>query len=105
MIVNQMPLNQQSFYTNLGNSGIIGFIDESDRKILDIGCGAGDTGKLIRSIYPDTEVIGITCSESEYDRASRNLSSCICLNIEQDTLADKYEKGFDVLTFSQYSPN
>ncbi len=102
-----MPLNQQSFYTNLGNSGIIGFIDESDRKILDIGCGAGDTdiGRLIRSIYPDTEVVGITCSESEYDQASQNLSFCTCLNIEQDTLADKYEKVFDVLTFSQYSPN
>jgi 2-polyprenyl-3-methyl-5-hydroxy-6-metoxy-1,4-benzoquinol methylase len=100
MIANQMPLNQQSFYTNSGNSGIIEFIDESDRKILDIGCGAGDTGRLIRSVYPDTEVVGITCSESEYDRASQNLSHCICINIEQDALPDKYEKVFDVLIFS-----
>ncbi len=95
-----MTLNQQSFYTNSGNSSIIGFINESDRKILDIGCGAGDTGKLIRSIYSDTEVVGVTCSKSEYDQATQHLSSCICLDIEQDTLPDKYEKVFDVLICS-----
>jgi 2-polyprenyl-3-methyl-5-hydroxy-6-metoxy-1,4-benzoquinol methylase len=100
MITSQMPLNQQSFYTNSGNSGITRFIEESDVKILDIGCGAGDTGKLIRSIYPDTEVVGITCSESEYNRASQNLSSCLCINIEQDILPEKYEQVFDVLIFS-----
>ncbi len=93
-------LNSNSFYSNKGNSSILQFIDKSDRAILDVGCGAGDTGKLILSIYPDIEVVGITCSQVEYDQASQNLSSCIYMNVEQETLPDKYQNLFDVLVLS-----
>jgi 2-polyprenyl-3-methyl-5-hydroxy-6-metoxy-1,4-benzoquinol methylase len=99
-MIRNMPLNQQSFYKNSGNLGIIELIDDSDKSILDIGCGAGDTGKLIQSIYPNSEVVGITCSQLEYEQATQNLSSCICINIEQDTLPVQYQKKFDVLIFS-----
>jgi len=33
-------LNKDTFYSNKGNYGVLDFIDESDRQILDIGCGA-----------------------------------------------------------------
>ena len=93
-------LNSNSFYSNKGNAQIIQFINAEDRLILDVCCGAGDTGKLIRATYPETEVIGITCSQAEYAQANQNLNSCICMNIEQDTLPDQYQNSFDVILFS-----
>lgn len=93
-------LNSNSFYSNNGNAKVIQFINAEDFMILDVGCGAGDTGKLIRSIYPDTEIVGITCSQTEYVQGSKNLSSCICINIEQDPLPDKYQNLFDAIIFS-----
>lgn len=95
-----MTLNQKTFYTNSGNSSIVNFISESDLTILDIGCGAGDTGKLIRSIYPSTEVIGVTCSQSEYNQAIQSLNSCIHIDIEKQTLPEEHERLFDVIIFS-----
>lgn len=93
-------LNSNSFYSNKGNTQVMQFINAEDCFILDVGCGAGDTGSLIRSTYPKTEVIGITCSQSEYAQAAKKLSSCICINIEQDNLPDKYHNLFDVILFS-----
>ena len=93
-------LNSNSFYSNKGNAQVIQFINTEDCLILDVGCGAGDTGKLIRATHPETEVIGITCSQAEYDEATKKLSSCIFINIEQDNLPDKYQNLFDVILFS-----
>ena len=93
-------INSNSFYSNSGNSKVIQFIDKNDRLILDVGCGAGDTGKLILSVYPNSEVVGITCSQVEYNQASQNLSCCININVEIENLPDKYLNLFDVLIFS-----
>ena len=93
------PLNSNSFYVNQGNSSILQFIDESDRTILDIGCGTGMTGTLIHSIYPQTHITGITCSEAECSEASRNLDYCLCLDIEKDIISSLPHKQFDVLSF------
>ncbi|RCJ35194.1 methyltransferase type 12 [Nostoc punctiforme NIES-2108] len=93
------PLNSNSLYSNCGNASILQFIDESDRTILDIGCGAGDTGKLIRSVYPETHVTGITCSEAEYREAIQKLDYCICIDVERDVLPTLTYKNFDVLSF------
>ncbi len=93
------PLNSNSLYTNQGNSSVFQFIDESDRTILDIGCGAGDTGNLILSIYPQTYVIGITCSEHEYREVMQKLDICLCMDIERYTVANLAYKQFDILIF------
>ena len=93
------PLNNDSLYSNQGNPSILKLLDESDRTILDIGCGAGDTGKLIRSIYPKTHVTGITCSEAEYREAVKKLDYCICIDVERDVLPSLTHKQFDVLSF------
>ena len=93
-------LNINSFYSNTGNPSVLQFIDKNDRLILDVGCGAGDTGKLILSVYPNSEVVGITCSQVEYNQASQNLSCCININVEIENLPDKYLNLFDVLIFS-----
>lgn len=92
-------LNKDTFYSNKGNYGVLDFIDESDLLILDIGCGAGDTGNLIQETYPNTKVVGITCSQAEYEQATKKLSSCIQLNLEDETLPNISQQTFDVLCF------
>lgn len=92
-----MPLNSNSFYTNRGNSSVLRLLEASDRTILDIGCGAGDTGQLIRSVYPNTHITGITCSSLEYEQAIKKLDHCICMDIERELPIAQYE--FDVICF------
>jgi len=95
----QISLNSKTFYQNSGNRSILQFLDESDRLILDIGCGAGDTGRLIQETYPNTKVTGVTCSQIEYEEALTKLSSCVYLNLEDETLPDIPKQTFDVLCF------
>jgi 2-polyprenyl-3-methyl-5-hydroxy-6-metoxy-1,4-benzoquinol methylase len=94
-----ISLNRNSLYTNQGNSTILQFLDECDRTILDIGCGAGDTGQLIRSVYPITHITGITCSSLEYEQATKKLDCCVCLDIEREPLPTLPHQEFDVLCF------
>jgi len=95
----QISLNSKTFYQNSGNRSILQFLAESDRLILDIGCGAGDTGRLIQETYPNTKVTGVTCSQIEYEEALTKLSSCVYLNLEDETLPDIPKQTFDVLCF------
>ncbi|WP_375467434.1 class I SAM-dependent methyltransferase [uncultured Nostoc sp.] len=91
------PLNSDSLYSNQGNPSILKLLDESDRQILDIGCGVGSNGKLIHELYPLTQVTGVTCSQTEYQRASQQLSHCIYTDVERDTFY--LDQEFDVLLF------
>lgn len=92
-------LNKNSLYTNQGNPSVLKFLDERDRTILDVGCGAGDTAKLIRSVYPSVHITGITCSPSEYEQAVNKLDTCLCIDIERDILPPQIHREFDVLLF------
>jgi 2-polyprenyl-3-methyl-5-hydroxy-6-metoxy-1,4-benzoquinol methylase len=95
-----MLLNKHTYYTNAGNSGILQFLEESDHSILDIGCGAGDLGKLIRQQFRLSTVTGVTCSPVERQHALENLNRCFCLDIEQDSLSSFKDQIFDVIIFS-----
>jgi trans-aconitate methyltransferase len=94
-----ISLNKTTFYQNQGNSVVLDFLSENDRQILDIGCGAGDTGALIRSHFSQASVTGITCSESEYEVAKSKLNHCMCLDIERDSLDLLPHKSFDAICF------
>lgn len=92
-----MLLNRNTLYNNEGNQSVLQYIDEGDHRILDVGCGAGSNGKLIQELYPSSNVTGITCSQTEYDEASKFLSCCIYADVERDDLF--FEEQFDVLLF------
>ncbi len=94
-----MTLNRHSFYTNHGNTTVLQFLEKGDRNVLDIGCGAGDTGQIIRSLYPEVHITGITCSQAEYKQAVQKLDCCVCMDIEREPTPDLPHQEFDVLIF------
>ncbi|NJK61153.1 MAG: hypothetical protein HC918_14235 [Oscillatoriales cyanobacterium SM2_1_8] len=59
-----MGLNATTVYANAGNPTVLKLLGAGDRRVLDVGCGAGDTGNLIRQTLGAT-VTGFTCSEGE----------------------------------------
>ncbi|NBD18244.1 MAG: methyltransferase domain-containing protein [Cyanobacteria bacterium] len=95
-----MGLNEQTLYSNAGNSSVLQYITEDDRAILDIGCGAGDLGKAIRSLYSSTQVVGITSSRVEYPIAQSNLNGCYLADVEKDQIPSLPFEEFDVIIFS-----
>ncbi|MDX1977556.1 MAG: class I SAM-dependent methyltransferase [Pseudanabaenaceae cyanobacterium bins.68] len=95
-----MPsLNHNSLYVNQGNTSILDLVRSSDQKILDVGCGAGSTGKLIITSFPQSQVTGITCSLKEYEQANSCLSKCFYLDLERDSF-DQIDKDYDLLIFA-----
>lgn len=87
-------------YSNQGNSPLIDLLGKGGKRLLDIGCGAGDNAALIKSRYPECDVFGITHSAVEADLARRHMAQCWVFDIESELPADLVNKPFDVLIFS-----
>lgn len=92
-------LNRESLYINSGNESVLDLVQPGDRRILDVGCGAGNTGELIRGYFPETEVVGITCSIAEQEAAAARLSQCFCLDLEKDNF-ECLGYNYDLLIFA-----
>jgi trans-aconitate methyltransferase len=56
-------------YSNQGNSPLIDLLGKGCKRLLDIGCGAGDNAALVKSKYPECDVFGITHSTREAELA------------------------------------
>jgi trans-aconitate methyltransferase len=50
-------------------------IDFHPSRILDFGCGIGDTTKLLGQLYPNADIIGFDTSDQAIEHASRNYGS------------------------------
>jgi len=88
-----MGLNATTVYTNAGNPTVLRVLDRGDRRILDVGCGAGDTGQLLRQAL-GAEVTGFTCSAAEQAIAQTKLDRCVVGDLEGETwpeLAPPYD--------------
>jgi methionine biosynthesis protein MetW len=71
---------------------IISLIPAGQHKILEIGCGSGNTGKTLKQENKAAEVVGIEIVEHVAELAKKNLDTVIVGNIEKLELpfADKY---------------
>jgi 2-polyprenyl-3-methyl-5-hydroxy-6-metoxy-1,4-benzoquinol methylase len=87
-------------YTNRGNIELIDLIDVQYRRVLDIGCGAGDNATIIRSRNPECEIVGITQSEPEARLGRMCMSDCLVADIEREIPGALLNQLFDVLIFS-----
>lgn len=87
-------------YKNNGNHDVVRMIPSSCKRILDIGCGAGDNAALVRERIPGCEIVGITRSESEAERARRYMTECWVENIEGGIPEHIRSQAFDCIVFS-----
>lgn len=86
-------------YRNIGNALVLSLVPLSARRILDVGCGAGDNARKLRERDPDAFIVGITFSESEAMLASAYCNEVQVLDLECDeiTLEDEV---FDTILLS-----
>lgn len=61
---------------------IASFVDEAPGVVLDVGCGGGATGRLIKAKFPGTRVIGIEANPRAAAHARQFLDQVICARIE-----------------------
>lgn len=62
---------------------IASFINEPPGLVLDIGCGGGATGKLIKEKFPGTRVLGIELNPHAAAHARRYLDEVVCASIDE----------------------
>ncbi len=86
-------------YSDAGNEFVADQVPQSAKRILDIGCGSGDTAKLIKRRIPGAHVEGITYNAAEARAADEILDRVHTFDIEQDLPAG-FGRDFDVLLFS-----
>jgi len=78
------------------NKEILKYIS-SGQRILDVGCGTGDLGEIIKK--QGNYVIGIDISEKAVERAGKKLDEVVLLDIEQE-LPKFPTSSFDVIIFA-----
>jgi SAM-dependent methyltransferase len=61
---------------------IASFVNEPPGLVLDIGCGGGATGRLIKQKFPGTRVVGIERNPNAAEHAREFLDQIICENID-----------------------
>jgi 2-polyprenyl-3-methyl-5-hydroxy-6-metoxy-1,4-benzoquinol methylase len=67
---------------------IASFFNESPGTVLDIGCGGGMTGKLIKEKFPDARVIGIELNPRAAEHARQWLDTVICEDVDTLNLSE-----------------
>lgn len=87
-------------YTNEGNPPLVDLLGKGCKRLLDVGCGAGDNAALVKSRYPGCDVFGITRSDAEAELARRHMARCWVFDIEDRIPDDLACQSFDALIFS-----
>jgi SAM-dependent methyltransferase len=66
---------------------VASFINDPPGVVLDVGCGGGATGKLIKEKFPGTRVIGVEQNPHAARYARQFLDDVVCANIDDVDLA------------------
>ncbi len=61
---------------------IMSFINEPPGTVLDIGCGGGATGRLVKEKFPGTRVVGIEINGSAAEHARGVLDHVVCAGVD-----------------------
>jgi 2-polyprenyl-3-methyl-5-hydroxy-6-metoxy-1,4-benzoquinol methylase len=81
------PLKRQVVdYGDNPRSELVEFIKGPPDRILEIGCGRGAFGTLVKQKYPDAEYIGLELDEKAAEIARSRLDRVIMANIEEINL-------------------
>jgi 2-polyprenyl-3-methyl-5-hydroxy-6-metoxy-1,4-benzoquinol methylase len=66
---------------------IASFVNEPPGVVVDVGCGGGATGTLLKAKFPGTRVIGIEVNRHAAEYARRFLDDVICASVDDVDLA------------------
>ncbi len=61
---------------------IMSFLVEPPGTVLDIGCGGGATGRLVKEKFPGTRVLGIEINPHAAEHARRFLDRVVCAGVD-----------------------
>jgi len=86
-------------YANHGNPPLLALLEVGCKRVLDIGCGAGDNAALIKSKYPECSIVGITHTQAEADIAQRYMERCWVFDVEGEIPDGLARQSFDTLIF------
>jgi SAM-dependent methyltransferase len=87
-------------YRNEGNPDLLEKVRPATRRLLDVGCGAGDNARLIQQIIPGVTVDGVTASQLEEREARNHMRRCVVANIEDGPPCDFLDNRYDCILFS-----
>jgi SAM-dependent methyltransferase len=87
-------------YANAGNPALLDLLPAGCRRVLDVGCGAGDNAALLAIREPGCSVHGITQSRAEAELARARLERCWVFDIERPWPAELDGERYDALIFS-----
>lgn len=85
-------------YYNCTRREILNFIPTECKKILDVGCGEGSLGSLLKN-KRNAEVWGVEISESAAQKATDKIDKVIIADFEKNN-AELPEKYFDCIIFN-----
>lgn len=80
----------------------------SPQKIIDIGCGPGNSTKVLFDKFPNAKIIGIDNSKKMIEQAKHNFSKIEFINADISTDEINYENEFDIVFSNacmQWIPN
>ena len=86
-------------YSDSGNEFVAGQVPRGATRILDIGCGSGDTAALIKSRNPGIWVEGITTNPVEAAAAEHVMDQVHIFDVEQE-IPSGLAEDFDCMLFS-----
>lgn len=84
-------------YQNAGNSQVLAWIEDEDRRILDLGCGAGDNARRLADA--GRIIDGVTMSSAEANLAKSTMHQVVVHNLEAG-LPDQFRGPYDVVIAS-----
>jgi len=73
--------NHESYFSNT-RYDLIELVADGNNKILEVGCGEGNTGKALKEQGKATEVVGIEKESVIADIAKTKLDKVICADVE-----------------------
>jgi 2-polyprenyl-3-methyl-5-hydroxy-6-metoxy-1,4-benzoquinol methylase len=80
-------VQQTQIYQNDGNRLVLKMLSPEARRILDIGCGAGDNARILLTTRPGTKIVGITLSPEEAAIARTYLEEVHIADVEASDLS------------------
>ena len=75
-------------YHENARTEIASFLDAPPGVVLDVGCGGGATGRLVKQKFPGTRVVGIELNPHAAEYARQFIDDVICARIEDVRLSD-----------------